>query len=101
LFRDTDGVVRQKVDRGADGPSLMSVVDSAQILTSSTLQIRLRNEDQNVGAKNGLFFDIVETIENDRRRTLQSRGSDGKDYIKDGIMVPSGQPSVWISKCSN
>jgi len=101
LFRDTDGTVRQKIDRGADGPSLTSVVDSAQILTPSTLQIRFRHDDPNYGASNGFFLDIVEAIENDRRRTLQSKGSDGKDYIKDGVMVSSGQPSVWVSKCSN
>lgn len=99
-FRDADGTVRQKIDRGTDGPSLTSVVDSAQILTPSTLQIRVRHDDPNYGAQNGFFYDIVETIENERRRTLQSKGSDGKDYIKDGIMVPSGQPSVWVSKCS-
>jgi hypothetical protein len=101
LTRDPDGTAKRKLDRGADAPALMGVVDSAQILTPSTLQARLRNDDPNWGAMNGVFFDVVQTTENDRLRTLQSKGSDGKDYIKDGTLVSSGQPSAWIYRCPN
>jgi hypothetical protein len=101
LFRELDSVVKQRIDRGADGPSLTSVVENAEILTPSTLHIRLRHDDTGFGANNGLVLDIVEIVENKRRRTLQSKGSDGKDYIKDGIMLGPNAPSVWVSKCAD
>jgi hypothetical protein len=101
LSQDPDGTAKRKLDRGGDGPALLGAVDSAQILTASTLQARLRNDDPNWGAMNGVFFDVVQTIENDGLRTLQSKGSDGKDYIKDGTLVSSGQPSPWIYRCPN
>ena len=100
LSLDSDGVVKRKLDRGPDGPPLTSVVDSAQIVTPSTLQARLRNDDPNWGARNGVFFDVVQTIENDAVRALQSKGSDGKDYINDGIVIASGQPSPWLHRCT-
>jgi hypothetical protein len=99
VSRDPDGVVKRKLDRGADGPPLMSVVDSAQIVTPSTLQVRLRNDDPNWGKMNGVFFDVVQTMENDELRALQSKGSDGKDYIKDGVVLASGQPSPTLHRC--
>lgn len=101
LSPEPDDVVKRKLDRGADGPPLMGVIESAQILTPSTLQARLRNDDPNWGAMNDVFFDVVQTIENDRLRTVQSKGGDGKDYIKDGTLVSSGQPSPWIYRCPN
>jgi hypothetical protein len=101
LFRESDGAVKQRTDRGADGPSLTNVIEQAQILALTTLQIRLRNDDPAYGEGNGLVFDVIETIESNRRRTLQSKGSDGKEYIKDGIMIQAGQPSAWVSKCSD
>jgi hypothetical protein len=61
----------------------------------------LRNDDPNWGAANRFFFDIVQTIENDGTRTLQSKGSDRKDYIEDGNMVLTGQPSPWLYRCPN
>ena len=82
LFRDTDSIVRQKIDRGADGPSLTSVVDSAQILTPSTLQIRFRHDDPNYGASNGFFLDIVEAIENDRDERSNPRVATVKTISK-------------------
>jgi hypothetical protein len=101
LSRDPDGTAKRKLDRGTDRPPLMGDVDSAQIVTSSTLQARLRNDDPNWGAMNGVFFDVVQAIENDGLRTLQSKGGDGKDYIKDGTLVSTGQPSPWIYRCRN
>ena len=99
LTRDPDGVVKRKLDRGPDGPPLISVVDSAQVVTPSTMQVRLRNDDPNWGAMNGVFFDVVQTIENDALRALQSKGSDGKDYIKDGIVIATGRPSASLHRC--
>jgi hypothetical protein len=99
LTRDPDGVVKRKLDRGPDGPPLISVVDSAQVVTPSTMQVRLRNDDANWGAMNGMFFDVVQTIENDALRALQSKGSDGKDYIKDGIVIATGRPSASLHRC--
>jgi hypothetical protein len=87
------------LDRGPDGPPLMSVVDSAQVVTPSTMQVRLRNDDLNWGTMNGVFFDVVQTIENDALRALQSKGSDGKEYIKDGMVIATGRPSPSLHRC--
>ncbi len=48
---------------------------------------------------NGVFFDVVQTIENDALRALQSKGNDGKDYIKDGIVIATGRPSPSLHRC--
>jgi hypothetical protein len=39
--------------------------------------------------------------ESGRVRTLDSKGSDGKQYVKDGIALLSGNPMPWLEKCSN
>lgn len=99
-FKDADGLARRKVELEPDRPTLMGSVDGAQIIAATTIAVRIRNDDPNYGADNGLVFDVVMTKENDRVRTLDSKGSDGKDYIKDGFFVPSGKPSPWVEQCA-
>jgi hypothetical protein len=101
VFRDANGLVRRKFDRGPDRPTLMSALDSVQIITSTTIKLRIRNDDPNWGSTNGTITDVVMVKENSRVRTLESKGSDGKEYIKDGIVTSSGQPSPWLEKCGN
>jgi hypothetical protein len=46
-------------------------------------------------------MDMVVTMENGRVRTLESKGSDGKEYIKDGVITVNNNPAPWMDKCSN
>lgn len=101
VFRDANGLARRRLERGPDSSTLMTVVDSAQIITSTTIKVRVRNDDPNWGLSNGTTTDVLMVKENSRMRTLESKGSDGKEYIKDGILVSSGQPASWIEKCGN
>jgi hypothetical protein len=99
LTEDAGGSVKRKVDGGMF--ALMGDVDRAQILTPATLRAVLRNDDPKWGPGNGLTFDTIQTIDNNRVRTTESTGSDGKVYIKDGILQANQQPSAWISKCGD
>ncbi len=99
LSQDPDGTVRRKLNGG--NLVLMGRVDSAQILTPVTLRARLRNDDPKWGPTNGLAFDTVQTMDNNRLRTLESTGTDGKVYIKGGILQANQQPSRWITKCGD
>jgi len=98
-YLDASGVVRRRVDLGPDRANLMNAVDSARIMTSTTIDTHIRNDDPGYGETNGLVFDVVLVKENGRVRTLVSTGSDGKEYIKGGIVAANGQPSVWLEKC--
>jgi hypothetical protein len=98
-FKDDNGLARRKVDRGPNKPILMSVVENPQIVNTTTIAARIRNDDPNYGTDNGLFFDIVMILDNGRMRTLESKGSDGVTYIKDGLL--SGKPSPWVEQCAN
>jgi hypothetical protein len=102
-YRDAGGVVRRTLERGSspDYPTLMVVIDSAHLITSTTMAARFRNDDPNWGDSNGTSVDIIIIKENGRVRTLDSKGSNGKQYVKDGIVVSSGNPIPWIEKCSN
>jgi len=101
FYVDSDGVARRSLDRGADSPSLNVVIESARIITATTMGARVLNADPNWGAMNGTYADIVLVKENGRTRTLSSRGSDGVEYIKDGIVVSSGKPIPWLEQCQN
>jgi hypothetical protein len=100
LIAAADGSVRRKLDRGHDAPPLMSVVDSAQIAGGDTLDTRLRNDDPQWGPADGRYYDVVmQKAANGGIRTFQSKGSDGKEYVKDGMFTATGQPSPWTFKC--
>jgi len=100
-FRDADGLVKRKLDRGDDRPAFMITIDNAQIINSTTIKVRMHNDDPIWGSNNGEILNTIETMENGRLRTIESKGSDGREYIKDGIMVPAGRPSVSLEKCRN
>ena len=100
-YQDAGGVVRRSLDRGPDAPSLMLVVDSAHLITSTTMAARMRNDDPNWGDSNGTSSDLIIIKESGRVRTLDSKGSDGKQYVKDGVALLSGSPMPWLEKCGN
>jgi hypothetical protein len=96
---EANGSVRRKFDAGG-GTIRMEAVDSAEITDGDTLHTRLRNDGPEWGATNGLSFDVVmQKLEDGAVRTVQSKGSDGKQYIKDGMVLALGRPSPRTYKC--
>jgi len=53
------------------------------------------------GESTGLAFDITMLKEPARYKVIGSIGSDGKVYIKDGIIVSSGAANPWQNRCSD
>ena len=100
-YRDAGGVARRSLDRGDNGSKLMLAIDSAHLITATTLAARMRNDDPGWGNTNGAVVDIIVIKENGRVRTLDSKGTDGKQYVKDGIALLSNNPMPWLEKCSN
>jgi hypothetical protein len=99
IFRDAAGIAKRKSDRGAARPTLMMTIEGAQIIDSITLKVHERNDDPNWGTSNGLGYDIIKTMENNRIRTTESKSSDGRQLIKGGLIVASGQPVLWANQC--
>jgi hypothetical protein len=100
-FRDANGQARRTYDRGPGAPSLNLAIDSGHTITPTTIQLHVRNDDANWGASNGTVVDVVIEIANNRMRTLESVSPDGTQWIKDGIVVKSGNPIPALEKCSN
>jgi hypothetical protein len=78
----------------------MVAIDSAQILASTTMGIRSRNDDPNWGQRNGTVIDIVLVKENRRMRSFVARTSTGEAFIKNGVVVARDTPASWLDKCS-
>jgi hypothetical protein len=104
--KDASGLARREVDRGANIPIALSFVDSAAMISPSTVRFRIRNADPNWGSINNLTYDVVFTKEDDpqtkeifRIRALESIRSDGKVIVKGGIFIQLGKPSFWQYKC--
>jgi hypothetical protein len=97
LFRDTDGVVKRKFDNGPLNPTLMlAPIISAQIITSTTMMI---HSASNYTTNYSLDYLIIK--ENYRTRTLESKTTDGKELIKDGVIISDNQPAPWFERCQN
>ena len=76
-------------------------IDSAQVVTPTTIRARTRNDDPNWGAQNGAIADVVIEIANNRMRSLNSITPDGTQLIKDGVFVKGGTAVPSFEKCSN
>ena len=100
-YRGTDGRVWRKYDRGPNTTSLNLAIDSAQVITPTTIRARMRNDDPNWGAQNGAVTDVVIEIANNRMHTISSVMPDGTQLIKDGILVQSKTAIPSFEKCSN
>jgi predicted negative regulator of RcsB-dependent stress response len=48
---------------------------------------------------NGMTFDVITRVVDNRMMGWQSIGNDGKPYIKDGFMTLWGRNSPWLAKC--
>lgn len=100
-YRGADGRVWRKYDRGPNTASLNLAIDSAQVITPTTIRARMRNDDPNWGPQNGAVTDVVIEIANNRMHTINSVTSDGTQLIKDGILVQSKTAIPLFEKCSN
>ncbi len=73
-------------------------VDNVRVLGEGTIAMRFTTV---TGASTGLAFDITMLKEPRRYKVIGSVGSDGKVYIKDGIVVANGRPNPWQNKCAD
>jgi hypothetical protein len=73
-------------------------VDNVRVLGTDTIAMRFTTL---TGASTGLAFDITMLKEPTRYKVIGSVGSDGKVYIKDGIVVDSGVANPWQNKCAD
>jgi hypothetical protein len=51
------------------------------------------------GHGNGMTYDVIMQVADNRMMGWQSIGSDGKAYIKNGFMSQRGRNSPWLAKC--
>ena len=93
--------VLRSFDRGPGLPNLNVAIDSAHRVDSTTIAVRARNDDPNWQETNGVVVDVVAEVVNNKIRTLQSTGTDGTQWIKDGVVVKSGTPAIVLEKCSS
>ena len=100
-YRGADGRVWRKYDRGPNTTSLNLTIDSAQVITPTTIRAKTRNDDPNWGGQNGAVTDVVIEIANNRMHTLNSATPDGTQLIKDGVFVKRGTAVPSFEKCSN
>jgi hypothetical protein len=95
-----DNRVWRILDRGPSFLSMNIAIDSAQIITPTTIETRMRNDDPHWGSLNGGVYDVVTEISNNRMRTLESIAPDGTQLIKNGVKVQGEKPLPTLEKCS-
>lgn len=100
-YRGANNHVLRNLDRGPGAASLNVSIDGAHLVSSTEIAVRIRNDDPNWQASNGVAFDVVIGIVNNKMHTIRSVGTDGIQYIKDGIVVKQGTPAASLEKCSN
>lgn len=73
-------------------------VDNVRALSDNQVAMRFTTM---TGDTTGLAFDITMEKEPTRWRVFASVGSDGKVYIKDGIVTATGARNPWQNKCGD
>jgi hypothetical protein len=96
----TDGRAENRYDNGDRGPLRLSIVESVQPLTATTLGVRTRYADSGWGKANGAVFDMIVEVTAGHTRTVQSIRNDGTVLIKDSKFAANGEPSQILYKCS-
>ena len=99
FYLGADNHILRSYDRGPGVPTLNVAVDSAHLVNSTTVQAHVRNDDPNWKEYNGVAVDVVVEVANSKMRTLQSTGADGTQWIKDGVVVKSGNLAPTLEKC--
>ena len=49
----------------------------------------------------GSVFDVTMAKQGNRQRVVESKDGDGKIYIRDGIVLGSGQENPWQTRCGD
>jgi hypothetical protein len=80
----------------APNSSTTRSIDNVRIVKPGVVAMRFTTT---TGESTGLAFDITMLLEPTRYRVVGSTGSDGKVYIKDGIVVATGAANPWQNKC--
>jgi hypothetical protein len=96
----SNGQARRRLHLGGTLPDRDGAVDEAEILTATTLRLRLRNDDPAWGDANGKVITIVLEKSGERRRTVSSVDASGTQFIRDGIVLGNGKPSVLQERCN-
>lgn len=95
-----DGGMETRYDNGAGGSLLLSIVDSAQPLTATTLGMSVRYADARWGTTDGAIYEMIVEVAARRVHTVQSIRNDGTILIKDSKFATDGRPSQILYKCS-
>jgi hypothetical protein len=95
-----NGRAENRYNNGDGGPLRLSIVESAQPLTATTLGVRTRYADSGWGSANGAVFDMIVEVAAGHSRTVQSIRNDGTILIKDSKFAMNGEPSQILYKCS-
>jgi hypothetical protein len=73
-------------------------VDNVRSLGAGKIAMRFTTL---TGDTTGLAFDITMQKEPTRWKTFASKGSDGKVYIDNGVVIATGAQNPWQNKCSD
>ncbi len=95
-----DGRAETRYDNGDPVPLRVSIVESVQPLTATTLGVRTRYTESGWGKANGAVFDMIIEVTAGHSRTVQSVRHDGTVLIKDSKFAANGEPSQILYKCS-
>lgn len=97
VYDNEAGKVRRWLDQGTR--NLGGWVDSARMVGATTLEFRVRYDDQRWGEVNGHMFDTVVEIGPDTWRTMSStRVHDGQQFITNG-QFRDGRPTPALARC--
>jgi hypothetical protein len=100
-YEGDSGTARRKLDRGPGTGNYNLTIDSASIQDDGTVRASMRNDDPVWGNSNGTVAIVVIKIADGHARTLQSASPEGEQWIKDGIILGNGMPSLSFEKCPN
>jgi hypothetical protein len=99
-------VVFERVD-SASGAQYRVIFGPTQSTTRSVDNVRALGEGKIAmrfttltGDTTGLAFDITMRKEATRWQVFASKGSDGKVYIENGVVIATGAANPWQNKCS-
>jgi hypothetical protein len=99
FYGTVKGAARRRIERGAV-TSLDGAVDSARLVGSNRLRLRLRNDDPNWGPRNGEAVETVFAISTKKLQAVTVLGADGAPVIREGHLVAGGAESPTLERCS-
>ncbi len=95
FFERTDAGPRYRFVFGPTSQTVRSV-DSVEALGDGTILMRVTNIS---GDEPGFRIELKMAMQEKRYRVLYSKGSDGKVYVENGVIVATRQPNHWQQYC--